>query len=1021
MDLWATKTNPEREDEEAERLVRPLPKVKPPRHDRRRERMDVDYDPDTDEKDPDESKNYKDIGGSIDALLCRWAKTTNVPVRNRDTGDVVPGGVSPETLKKEPGKYEVIKPEEAEAAKGKPKPKKGPKPKREPKEEGKAKKPKKEEGEAVLQIGEETEEERAKAEAEDARELAEQWTNKGRHKRREFQTYLESIPTNDLDETTGEVLVLDSKTKKKVPFDKLPPEAQARLIEDYSAKREAEDVAKNVTEKTRKMQALAAEFIEDEDVDSRVREAIMQLSDPNSEASRKVSELVKQGYDLADIRPDKILPVLKETGVPKGLDSVAVAQGIANSARAYNALSERDKAGIGEPPRRQVTEEEENNVAMLVSRTFPPEISASIIARGLHPDDVRELVGAYRAQKDVPVKNTEAFARRMAGIYETDPSRVKPPKTWSKNGKEVPFENLDPEEQAKAYRQHQMQVVAMSFAAKEQLSEALQMRNWRGKSRVPSAVAEVLSTAMLSSDKSEATTQAMAGHAYQRVLEAGQEIPIGDRAIKALLKKLDPQSKRVAQAIFLANDYHRAKDKFIGHNSISEWEDPRTITRGLKKAAAYFAERARLYGAEDDPLASNVNQRFRYRVLDRLSALSPDKHAVVEARMNKIECAEYKQAHRKWQQAHKKWQARKLQHDHEQAAKQPFGGAAPHLQGKIKPEPFTEPEPIEPVKSPRCESSEGAGPSMDRVLERAGVSKRASWLARRFLISTYARCEAMEHNYDRTAVYHGVEPYAYGLEPYSEWGQAHQRDLGEDDYEKILAAAQDWLKTPVLSQNIKGIVRDQQLRAALDLTIQASKYNRAICPEKYNMLLARLADLPEPGLGQTLQTVQGSTCGVGSHEARELERGRAAEETQGQGPGQAMESGDMTIKLSAEQSKKASEILGRFDRLATDIQQNHESWGMNFDDAKVAVNKLDAAADAFEKAIFGEASLYHRQREVLGAVLQRDPDEPYVDAYQNIHQPHQTDGDEPYMGAYGDDQSSAVETGKQQTGKPLVP
>ena len=38
MDLWATKTNPEREDEEAERLVRPLPKVKPPRHDRRRER-----------------------------------------------------------------------------------------------------------------------------------------------------------------------------------------------------------------------------------------------------------------------------------------------------------------------------------------------------------------------------------------------------------------------------------------------------------------------------------------------------------------------------------------------------------------------------------------------------------------------------------------------------------------------------------------------------------------------------------------------------------------------------------------------------------------------------------------------------------------------------------------------------------------------------------------------------------------------------------------------------------------------
>ncbi len=62
MDLRATKTHGERQDEEAERLVRPAPKLKPPRHDRRRERVQVDSD---EEEDKDLSLNFKTIGGSL--------------------------------------------------------------------------------------------------------------------------------------------------------------------------------------------------------------------------------------------------------------------------------------------------------------------------------------------------------------------------------------------------------------------------------------------------------------------------------------------------------------------------------------------------------------------------------------------------------------------------------------------------------------------------------------------------------------------------------------------------------------------------------------------------------------------------------------------------------------------------------------------------------------------------------------------------------------------------------------------
>jgi len=58
----ATKSDAEREQEEAERLVRPSPKNKPPRRDKERGRIQP-KDKDTDGKDRDLSLNYKDIGG----------------------------------------------------------------------------------------------------------------------------------------------------------------------------------------------------------------------------------------------------------------------------------------------------------------------------------------------------------------------------------------------------------------------------------------------------------------------------------------------------------------------------------------------------------------------------------------------------------------------------------------------------------------------------------------------------------------------------------------------------------------------------------------------------------------------------------------------------------------------------------------------------------------------------------------------------------------------------------------------
>src|SRR5271170_1917426 len=132
MDRWATKDRYELETDESNRLVRPSPKVKPPRRDKRRETMDPDRDPDIDDDpdiahDKDLSLNYKNIGGSIvgrvisrhlgyDPLTVKVGSRffeadkplpgAFISVINKETGE--PTHVKKETLKGPEGsKYEV--------------------------------------------------------------------------------------------------------------------------------------------------------------------------------------------------------------------------------------------------------------------------------------------------------------------------------------------------------------------------------------------------------------------------------------------------------------------------------------------------------------------------------------------------------------------------------------------------------------------------------------------------------------------------------------------------------------------------------------------------------------------------------------------------------------------------------------------------------------------------------------------------------------------------------------------------
>lgn len=136
----------------------------------------------------------------------------------------------------------------------------------------------------------------------------------------------------------------------------------------------------------------------------------------------------------------------------------------------------------------------------------------------------------------------------------------------------------------------------------------------------------------------------------------------------------------------------------------------------------------------------------------------------------------------------------------------------------------------------------------------------------------------------------------------------------------------------------------------------------------------------------------------------------------------------MARQITAEESDQMSKGLGRLDKIAKYVQDHHEAWGLPFDQARAIVNDLDRTADEVEEFVFGPESFQCRQTEVVtkvmvkeARVIQRDPDEAYMDTFKNPMAPIQTDADEPYMSAYGDDESSAVETGKEETGEALAP
>lgn len=852
----ATKTTLERQDDEAARHVRPAPKQKPPRQDLRRNQDHPDSDPDLDDASDrkDRSKNYKNVGGAtaenvVRRFLARRRPGDRTPARSRETGKVVM--VSPSTLKEQPDKYEPLKgggppksedptkKEEAEnpaafrypsnPADFKPQEKK-PQPEPEP-EKPQSEKPKAD----FYYQNYVPPSERQKApepEPEDTDE-DDEWED-------------------DEEEPEDENEAEEAPEEEAAPEEKAPEGEEPSKDDEWEEEPKApEPEAPKPAEEPVKDEAKSEPLSEEKPAEKPAEEAPAEPSEPAPAEEAPEAEKPAE----AEPEPAEEAPKPKKPKAPK--EEPAAEEKPTEEAKPEP--TEAEKAGIAAPKRREASHMEKREAASLLVNTFPPDVAANIMAAQMHPDDVRTLVRKFNAAKaGLTIKDPTEFASKMAGIYQTDPNKVPPPTKW----KGTPFGKLNPEEQAEALVQHQLQVTALSLAAHEGLTKKLTSKGvLTGKPQVPPSLASNLASVMLSPN-SEGQAQMLADKTFNDTLEGGKTLKMSDGAAKRLLQSLkgSAAASGVAKAFMQANDYQSAKEKFLSSGDISEWDSPENIFKGLKNASRFFEKRNALYGDESAP--HPAGSLFRMRVVSRLKSLDDKSYRKIQAALPKLEESEYNRQMKAWGPKFKEWETLKEAHEAE------LEKYAQNPKGK-PPGPFKEPEPVKPkkpvtvpdeeddedmwqaalepsedpkepekevVEKPTAEEQAAVDKATDAAWEQAEAMTKKASDSRGF---TYPSCLVMG-SASKTGVYHGIDPYAYGPATYPGWLQAHQRDLNAADFGIIEASAQDWLKSPLLSVASEGMLPDARIRMALDLAIYNGPYNGAINPNHYDQLLTKL-------------------------------------------------------------------------------------------------------------------------------------------------------------------------------------
>ena len=881
MDIRSTKTPAERQEDEAARLVRPAPKYKPPRRDRRRERnnSDQEVDPDETADRKDRSENYKNVGGSAFLVTARYLWAMEFPTEE----------AKKQYLKEhpdaDPSKHTVQEQEQGPAAEGegtgRPKGKKD-------KGEGKPGPAEKD----LVALG----------------DKLHQLAKSDKALKSQFKLFQPGGFYDGMARENPDFEVT------RLPWSKaLPPEFKGLTLGDI---RDAW-LSKGKTQPgVVEPKAAPPEVSAPEEAapqETPVQEAAPQVDQPAEEAAPpEQKDEAASPTEAAPPEPEQVTP-------PKAKGKKRKRKKKLQPESEVPVISEPKVPAIPEPVRPKASLQEKVQAHRQLQDVLGDYTAQELAKSGLHPQDIASLVDMYQAVASKPEKDLGAYASKVSQFYETNPKRVPPPKeAQAASGDVVPFEQLSPEEQGEAYRRHQLRTVAISLAAERGIRGAIAKTLPKG---TDSRVAGELAAVMLQpkGKSRSAWASKAAKRSYETALQAGGS-PVPAKNVQALLASLgdNQDAQKIAVAYLQGQDFNAAKNIFLSqrgsgagsavkkglgwaadtatgavkllwdllvdkdsdyakpnveaaqevvdeYQSISEWSTPKQIGKAIRGADRFMQLRARNY---PDHLVGEYDPSvlFRQQVLERIKTLSPGKYAPVRALLEEYDFNDYEHKQAEYEDRQIDWEQERDLQLHQVAGRDPevpkrkkFRSDEEYQQAVEAHAAMTDerkaalaaweeenPPPKPPVKPANYDRTRNpkALRDMRKWLLAEQFSqfggKTAASVAARFVISSYPTPSSMASVSEKAAVYNGVAPYP-NTPAYVPWTQPAQRDIGEGDLEVILKSAQDWLGMPVLKFPLDGTPRDIQLRAALDLAIYSGPFNGAIQPTVYNILLSRLA------------------------------------------------------------------------------------------------------------------------------------------------------------------------------------
>lgn len=1026
MYFRGTKDHYDVETEETERLVRPAPKVKPPRTDLRREEVQNDRDPDID-GDPDFAEIPKRAMSLRVALRVR-ADILNdedsnddlIKVRHKETGVVT--YVTPETYEKNHYKYEEVRPgdeDENDADEEKdysdseedridhlrtlkkqltanpdmraafrefmtsphykddtplndlipkgnfihnwyktvgdlrqavrdlkhisePSKKKAPeapadKGAEPPKdtEAPKDEKPK-DETEKAPSPKEKTAPEKKTTLHDEDRKVLDDWLSIEGPKDKDFRSW--AAGQAGVREKDGQVFFEDKERQKLVSFESLPEKKQWEVKRRFDHDQRA----------SKTVDALKSSL----ESDPNMQDLLHSLSDPNSDLSKKLNGSL-------DRDPRKI-PELKGYDFPEGVDFLR---------ELVTAARQIYKTPPAQKERRKFSEQERIRALSQIVSQFPPDVAKGLMDQKLHPDDVTELVSTYHVAREAKPKNTQDALDMVKGSYATSPADVLKPPRYGRSkvtGEEVPFEELSAEEQADAMQKHRIRTVAISLAAREAVVERLAKKTDASEEAIgPVADFLLRKPANETPEQRGVRAQRAAKNAFYKAIQTGawdstdnsrwggdsdgeersnkSEPSVEDDDFKApklkmneltdgqvrrLLNELkdDPPSQQLIVGYLQGADYNLAKKKFLSPSfmsdtKLSEYQSVGKIQSGLKQVSSFFDTQAKRYPPEFR-WVNNPSADFRQKILDRIQTLAPEKFPEIDQWNQDFEDSEYERRMAEWQklfQANSPYRAQGFK-----APPQPVEPIGYASRRGDKKENRTRGKDLVSDHLRQIEEPESGEISPQKVVDRA---------QRKY--SSYSKHLAMT---DRTkeAVYWGVAPYAETKEAYPKGHLDSRGDLPDSEFDGLLKAAREWMRAPVLSDNVEGIGRDVQARAAIDLSLRSYKegqFSAGLNPAKYEELVTKL--MGKTAADRVVSAATKKACGdcaCGNHDpaTHDSSVNTASGETPvtkelGKSMKASVELRALATRVASSQPTLAYDILALSDKLAEQEQQAEQA------------------------------------------------------------------------------------------------